>query len=321
MSVASKHRPAGGPATVARDAPPGPRRHAHRGLGLGIALVAPTLVMIFAVSLYPAVTTLRLSLRNTSLAEAKDEFIGLENYADLLSDSQFWNAWQQTLVFTAVSTVLETLVGMVLALVLFESFRGRGLLRALVLIPWAIPTVVTSRMFGWLFDGQNGVINFILLKLGLIDSYVNFLGSTTWAMPTIIVADVWKTAPFMALLILAGLQTIPTSLLESARIDGASTWRIFTDIRLPLLLPSLLVATLLRSLDAFRIFDLPYVLTGGGPADSTETLSTLAYKRLFSGLQLGFGSSIATAMFLTEILIAVVFGLFVVRAYRTLGDR
>jgi multiple sugar transport system permease protein len=277
--------------------------------------------MILAVSLYPAVTTLRLSLRNTSLAEAKDEFIGLGNYGDLLTDSQFWNAWQQTLVFTAVSTVLETVVGMVLALVLFENFRGRGLLRALVLIPWAIPTVVTSRMFGWLFDGQNGVINYLLVKVGVTDSYINFLGSTTWAMPTIIVADVWKTAPFMALLILAGLHTIPTSLLESSRIDGASTWRIFTDVRLPLLLPSLLVAALLRSLDAFRIFDLPYVLTGGGPADSTETLSTLAYKRLFSGLQLGYGSSMATALFLTEVLIAVVFGLFVVRAYRNLGDR
>ncbi|HEY5822348.1 MAG TPA: sugar ABC transporter permease [Propionibacteriaceae bacterium] len=321
MSLASKHRPARNAVT---EQPPAPARSGRRpstGLGLGIALVAPTLVMILAVSLYPAVSTLRLSTRNTSLAEAKDEFIGLGNYVNLLTDSQFWNAWQQTLVFTAVSTVLETVVGMVMALVLFETFRGRGLLRALVLIPWAIPTVVTSRMFGWLFDGQNGVVNFLLLKAGVTDGYVNFLGSTTWAMPTIIVADVWKTAPFMALLILAGLQTIPTSLLESARIDGASTWRTFTSIRLPLLLPALLVAALLRSLDAFRIFDLPYVLTGGGPADSTETLSTLAYKRLFSGLQLGYGSSIATAMFITEVVIALVFGLFVVRAYKTLGDR
>ncbi|HEY0239666.1 MAG TPA: sugar ABC transporter permease [Friedmanniella sp.] len=321
MSLASKHRPAGHAVTEPVPVASRLRGRARTGVGLGAALVAPTLVMILAVSLYPAVSTLRLSLRNTSLAEAKDEFIGLGNYANLIGDSQFWNAWQQTLVFTAVSTVLETLVGMVLALVLFESFRGRGLLRALVLIPWAIPTVVTSRMFGWLFDGQNGVVNYVLLEAGATDGYVNFLGSTTWAMPTIILADVWKTAPFMALLILAGLQTVPGSLLESARIDGASTWRTFTDIRLPLLLPSLLVAALLRSLDAFRIFDLPYVLTGGGPADSTETLSTLAYKRLFSGLQLGYGSSIATAMFLTEVVIALVFGLFVLRAYKTLGDR
>ncbi len=320
MSVDSERR-----AAAEAVAPPGKRparrHHPRRGLGLGLVLVAPTLAMILAVSLYPAVTTVRLSARNTSLAEARDEFVGLQNYVGLLTDSQFWNAWQQTLVFTAVSTTLETVVGMVLALVLFENFRGRGLLRALVLIPWAIPTVVTSRMFGWIFDGQNGVVNYLLLKVGLTDAYVNFLGSTTWAMPTIVIADVWKTAPFMALLILAGLHTVPTSLLESARIDGASTWRIFTDIRLPLLLPSLLVAALLRSLDAFRIFDLPYVLTGGGPADSTETLSTLAYKRLFSGLQLGYGSSIATAMFLTEVLIAVIFGMFVIRAYKTLGDR
>jgi len=304
---------------------PGPaaarRRRPSRGVGLGIALVAPTMAMILAISLYPVISTLRLSTRNTSLAEAKDEFVGLANYQALLGDSQFWNAWQQTIAFTAVSSLLETAVGMVLALVLFETFRGRGLIRALVLVPWAIPTVVTSRMFGWLFDGQSGLVNYVLLKLGLIDGYINFLGSTTWAMPAIVVADVWKTAPFMALLILAGLHTIPNSLLESARIDGASSWRIFTAIRLPLLLPSLLIAALLRSLDAFRIFDLPYVLTGGGPADSTETLSTFAYKRLFSGLQLGYGSTIATAMFLTEVIIALLFGAFIIRSYRAMGDQ
>ncbi len=306
--------PAQGPARRRRPRLP-------HGLGLGIVLVLPTLIMILAVSLYPVVSTIRLSTRNTSLAEATDRFVGARNYVDLVSDGQFWNAWWHTLAFTAISGALETLVGMVLALVLYERFRGRGLLRALVLIPWAIPTVVTSRMFGWLFDGQNGVVNFVLHGLHLTSGYIDFLGSTRWAMPTIIVADVWKTAPFMALLILAGLHTIPDSLLESARIDGASGLRAFWSIRLPLLLPSLLIASLLRALDAFRIFDLPYVLTGGGPADSTETLSTFAYKRLFSGLQLGYGSTIATAMFVTEAVIAGVFALFIVRTYRSLGDR
>jgi ABC-type sugar transport system permease subunit len=189
-----------------------------------------------------------------------------------------------------------------------------------VLIPWAIPTVVTSKMFGWLFDGQNGVVNYLLVKLHLVDHNVNFLGSTTFAMPTIVLADAWKTAPFMALLILAGLQTIPSSLTEAAQVDGASAWHAFWHIRLPLLMPSLLIAAMLRALDAFRIFDLPYVLTGGGPADSTETLSTLAYKRMFSGLQLGPGSSITTAMFATEAIIAIGFAYFIFRRMRASED-
>lgn len=276
--------------------------------------------MMLAVSLYPVLRTFWLATRNTSLAAAQDEFVGAENVQRLWGDAQFWNAWTQTLVFTGTSTLLETLLGVAIALVLYETFRGRGFVRAAVLVPWAIPTVVTSRMFGWLFDGQNGVVNYLLVQLGITDHYVNFLGDTAWALPTLILADVWKTTPFMALLVLAALQTISPSLLESARMDGAGPLRTFFAVRLPLILPALLIAALLRTLDAFRIFDLPYVLTGGGPADSTETLSTLAYKRLFSGLELGYGSTMATAMFVTEVLIAVGFAVFLVRRFRTVGS-
>jgi multiple sugar transport system permease protein len=275
--------------------------------------MAPTLLSLLAVSLYPVLRSLWMSFRDTSLAQQTDTFTGVENYRTLLADEQFLNAWRQTIGFTVASTVLETLAGLGIALVLYETFRGRGWVRAAVLIPWAIPTVVTSRMFGWLFDGQNGVINYLLVKLHVVDANVNFLGSTTWAMPTIVLADVWKTTPFMALLLLAGLQTIPNSLMEAGRIDGASSWQVFWQIRLPLLMPALLIAAMLRALDAFRIFDLPYTLTGGGPADSTETLSTVAYKRMFSGLELGYGSAITTAMFVTEALIALGFALFLFR--------
>jgi multiple sugar transport system permease protein len=203
-----------------------------------------------------------------------------------------------------------------MALILCESFSGRGVIRAAMLVPWAMPTVVTSKMFGWLFDGQHGIINFILLHLGLIDQNVNWYGSPETALTTIILADVWKTTPFMALLLLTGLQTVPKSLIEAARMDGAGAWTIFWNIRLPLLLPTLLIAGLFRALDAFRVFDLVYVLTGGGPADSTETLSTLSYKVLFSTLQFGYGSAVSTAMFITEGLIAVVFCFFLVRQIR-----
>nr|WP_240992653.1 sugar ABC transporter permease [Mesorhizobium ciceri] len=185
-----------------------------------------------------------------------------------------------------------------------------------MLVPWAMPTVVTSKMFGWLFDGQNGIINYILLHAGLIDQNINWYGSPDTAMMTIIIADVWKTTPFMALLLLTGLQTVPNSLIEAGRMDGAKGWTTFWYIRLPLLMPTLLIAGLFRALDAFRVFDLVYVLTGGGPADSTETLSTLSYKVLFSTLQFGYGSAVSTAMFVTEGIIALVFCLYLIRQIR-----
>ncbi len=302
---------------VPRPAPRAARSRERMRLVAGaFGLMAPALLTLLAVSLYPVLRSLWLSFRDTTLALQTDSFTGLKNYRLLWSDEQFWNAWRQTVGFTVASTLLETLIGLGIALVLAASFRGRGLVRAAVLIPWAIPTVVTSRMFGWLFDGQNGVVNYLLVRLHLVSHNVNFLGSTNLALPTIVLADVWKTAPFMALLILAGLQTIPHSYTEAGRVDGASAWRIFWSIKLPMLMPSLLIAALLRALDAFRIFDLPYVLTGGGPADSTETLSTLAYKRLFSGLEIGYGSALSTAMFISEGLIAIGFALFIFRRLR-----
>ena len=207
-----------------------------------------------------------------------------------------------------------------IALVLSERFRGRGIVRAAMLVPWAIPTVVTSKMFGWLFDGQNGVVNYLLRSVGLIQHNVDWYGSPDLALGTIVIADVWKTTPFMALLLLAGLQTIPDSLAEASVIDGANAWQRFWHIRLPLLTPTLLIASMFRALDAFRIFDLVYVLTGGGPADSTEVLSTFTYKNLFSALQFGYGSALSTIMFITEIVIAVVFGVFLLRKMREVGQ-
>ena len=279
-------------------------------------LLAPALAALLAISVYPILNGLWLSLRDTTLISPTDRLVGLKNYRLLLDDGQFWNAWKHTIAFTAASTVLETELGLGMALVLHEQFTGRGLVRAAMLVPWAIPTVVSSKMFGWLFDGQNGLVNHTLRGLDLINRNIGWYSSPDTALLTIIMADVWKTTPFMALLLLAGLQTIPRSLGEAACIDGASSWQYFWQVRLPLLAPTLLIAALLRALDAFRIFDLVYVLTGGGPADSTETLSTLTYKTLFSTLQFGYGSALATAMFVTEAVIALAFGIILVRRMR-----
>lgn len=275
-------------------------------------LVLPLLVSLGLVSVYPIINGVWLSLTNTSLVTQEDAFVGFTNYTALMGDSAFWNAWWHTVNFTIVSTLLETVLGLGMALLLYEHFVGRSLVRAAMLVPWAMPTVVTSKMFGWLFDGQHGMVNYLLKTLRLVDGNINWYGSVEHAMQTIIVADVWKTTPFMALLLLAGLQTVPRSLTEAATMDGASAWRTFWYVRLPLLFPTLLIAGMFRALDAFRIFDLVYVLTGGGPADSTETLSTLSYKVLFSTLQFGYGSALSTAMFITETIIALGFGIFIV---------
>ncbi len=292
----------------------GQRSRAERWAPLLFLL--PAGFILLTVSVYPVIDGMRLSLRNTMLSTQEDAFVGLSNYVRLSSDPQFWSAWQHTMLFTAASTLLETALGMAMALVLYETFKGRGWVRAAMLVPWAIPTVVTSKMFGWLFDGQHGVVNWLLAQTGLIDGYINWYGDSQTALLTIIIADVWKTTPFMALLLLAGLQTVPHSLVEAARIDGAGPWQCFWSIRLPLLFTTLLIAGMFRALDAFRIFDLVYVLTGGGPADSTEVLSTLSYKVLFSGLDFGYGSALSAAMFITEAIIALGFGLFIVRRMR-----
>jgi ABC-type sugar transport system permease subunit len=283
-------------------------------------LLVPALASIGAVSVYPVLLGLWLSFRDTTLASPTDTFIGLGNYRQIVSDGQFWNAWTHTIQFTSASTLLETSFGLMIALVLSERFRGRGIVRAAMLVPWAIPTVVTSKMFGWLFDGQNGIVNYLLRSVGLLQHNVNWYGSPDFALATIVIADVWKTTPFMALLLLAGLQTIPDSLAEASVIDGANAWQRFWYVRLPLLTPTLLIASMFRALDAFRIFDLVYVLTGGGPADATEVLSTFTYKNLFSALQVGYGSTLSTIMFITEMVIAAIFGVFLLRKMREVGQ-
>lgn len=225
-------------------------------------MLLPVAVSLGAVSLYPILRGVWLSLTNTSLITQENDFVGLGNYVMLAGDAQFWNAWSHTVYFTLVSTVAETVLGLAMALLLVERFPGRSLVRAAMLVPWAMPTVVTSKMFGWLFDGQYGVVNWALRSLGLIEENVNWYGSIDHAMTTIIIADVWKTTPFMALLLLAGLQTIPSSLTEAARMDGARYWLTFWYVKLPLLASTLLIAGMFRALDAFRVFDLVYVLTG-----------------------------------------------------------
>jgi multiple sugar transport system permease protein len=219
-------------------------------------------------------------------------FVGLENYLFLLSDDRFWNALKNTAYFTAVSVSLELILGLSIALLLQRSFRLKGFVRALVLIPWAIPTVVSAKMWEWIYNTDFGILNYI------VGSKINWLGNPFLALNAAVFMDVWKTTPFVAILLMAGLQVIPQDLYQAAKVDGAGRWNTFKTITLPLLKPVILVVLLFRTLDAFRIFDAIYVLTGGGPANTTETLSIYAYKVLFQTLQFGYGSTLSVVVFL-----------------------
>ncbi|NRD50912.1 sugar ABC transporter permease [Corallococcus sp. AB004] len=264
-------------------------------------LVAPAVLVLAVVALYPVLAAIWLSLHRFILVFGERRFTGLENYAYLMGDARFWSALGNTAYFTAVAVTVELLLAVPLALLLNRAFPGRGLLRASVLVPWAIPTVVSARLWAWMFNPDYGLINRLLGG-----AEINWLGAPGYALHAAILVDVWKTTPFVALLVLAGLQGIPEDLYKAARVDGASGWRQFRSITMPLLKPALLLAVLFRSLDAFRVFDAIYVLTEGGPANTTETLSIYAYKTLMRSGDFGYGSTLSVATFLCVVLLAVV---------------
>lgn len=237
----------------------------------------------------------------------ESNFIGLANYGKYLKDARMWGALGNTAFFTVVTVALELVIGLAVALLINRAFKGRGLVRTSVLIPWAIPTAVAAMMWGFLYDGQSGIVAHYMEMLNIVPDASWLLSTADGGMFSIILADVWKTTPYMALLLLAGLQTIPTSLYEASNVDGANKWQQFWGITLPLLKSSILVALLFRTLDAFRVFDLIYVLTGGGPANATESISVYAYKTLFAQQNFGEGSVLSVIVFLCVALISFVF--------------
>ncbi|GGB32672.1 ABC transporter permease subunit [Virgibacillus dakarensis] len=246
-------------------------------------------------------------LEATSGNILESNFIGFTNYGKYFKDARMWNSLWNTTVFTVVSVALELALGLGVALLINRAFKGRGLIRASVLIPWAIPTAVAAMMWGFLYDGQSGIIAHYLEVLNIIPGSSWLLSTSGGGMFSIILADVWKTTPYMALLLLAGLQTIPHSLYEASNVDGANKWQQFWGITLPLLKSSILVALLFRTLDAFRVFDLIYVLTGGGPANATESISIYAYKTLFAQQNFGEGSVLSVIVFLCVALISFIY--------------
>jgi trehalose/maltose transport system permease protein len=260
--------------------------------------VAPAVLVVIVVAIYPLFRTVQLSFTNARLASTREtEWVGIENYERLWRDDDFWNALQNTLVFTIASVGFETLLGMIIALTIHSNFKGRGLVRTSMLVPWAIPTVVSAQMWAWMYNDVFGVVNdFFGRKLGIMDPDTALLANTKTSLPAIIAVDVWKTTPFMALLLLAGLQIIPGDIYESSNIDGASKVRQFFDMTLPLLKPALLVALIFRTMDSFRVFDVIYVMKGS----SQDTMSIAIYSQSlqFDRNFLGRGSAAAVVIFL-----------------------
>jgi multiple sugar transport system permease protein len=265
-------------------------------------LVAPAVIVLSLVAAIPILAAAWLSLERRILVFHEDRFIGLDNYRFLFSDPRFHSALGNTVYFSAVAVALELALGLGFALLLKASFGGKGLLRASVLVPWAIPTVVSAKLWAWLFNPDHGALTRILPGHD-----VNWLGSPGYAMHASILVDVWKTTPFVALLLLAGLETIPSDLYRAAEIDGASRARAFFSVTLPLLRPTIVITLIFRTLDAFRVFDAIYVLTGGGPANTTETLSIYAYKTLMRSGDFGYGSTLSVATFFCVMAISVVY--------------
>jgi multiple sugar transport system permease protein len=232
-------------------------------------------------------------------------FVGFNHYTDIMKQSRFWFSLWNTTIFTVISVSIELVLGLAIALLINRQFRGRGIVRASVLVPWAIPTVVSALMWKFMFDGQNGIMAKFFHSIGLIPDMGTLLTSKFWSMFSVVFADVWKTTPFVTLLLLAGLQTISGSLYEAAHVDGASRMQQFFKITLPLLKPTILVTLLFRTLDAFKIFDLVYVLTGG--SNSTETISLFTYKIMFSQMNFGVGSALSVIGFICIAIISIIY--------------
>ena len=266
--------------------------------------LAPMLVALLLVAAWPLLRTVFFSFTDANLADLSAwEFVGLANYLYLFQDPLWWKAVGNTLFFAVISVAIETALGLIVALTLNAHMPGRGLLRAAVLIPWAIPTVVSAKMWGWMLHDLYGVVNAMLLGIGIIDQPLAWLADPTLSLVSIIAVDVWKATPFMALLILAALQVLPGEVYEAARVDGVHPVRVFFRVTLPLIRPALLVAVIFRGLDALRVFDVIYVLTGNN--ENTASMSVYARQQLVDFQDVGYGSTAATCLFLIVAIVTV----------------
>jgi ABC-type sugar transport system permease subunit len=299
-------------ATPAGTAPPRRRRawgSGVRGEALfALALLLPAAIVVFGVVLYPVARTFVLSLFDVdSPLPGSYPFVGLSNYARAFRDPAFYPVLGHTLYFTLLSTAAELVLGIAVALLLNAPLRARWFWRSLVVLPWALPTIVNGALWRWIYNGQYGALNGLLSTLHLSNTPHQWLGSPFLALNMVILADVWKNTSIVVFFILAGLQTISSDLYESARMDGAGAWAAFWRITLPLLAPSIAVVLILRTIEAFKVFDIIYVMTGGGPASGTQTVAFFTYLQAFSNQLFGYGAALAYLIVLAVFALAMVY--------------
>ena len=281
-------------------------------------LVAPSLLVILGVTLWPIISTFILSffVAPTGINQART-FVGLGNYLEMLRDPAFWETIQRTLYFTGVSVSLELLIGLGVAQLIHSRPPGWKFLRFSLIIPWAVPTIVNGAMWRWIYSADFGALNGILFQLGLIDHYVPWLTLSSAALNLVILADLWHTVPFVALILQAALAALPEELNEAAAVDGANAFQRFWRIRLPLLRPAILVALIVRTVEAFRVFDIVYIITGGGPASKTITISYLTYLYSFSYGKQGTGAALSFLISICTIIMAILYIRFLYRPEET----
>ncbi len=280
-------------------------------------LLLPALLLLLLVFAYPIARAFWLSLFTQNLGtKLQAEFSGLDNYVRMAGDGRFWQSFLTTSIFTTTSVLLELLLGMGIAIVLNQRFLGRSLVRTSAILPWALPTALIGLAWAWIFNDQFGVVNDLLLRLGLIKTGINWLGEPNLARIAVIFADVWKTTPFISILLLAGLQSISPDLYEAHSIDGASSWQSFRRITLPLLMPQILIAALFRFAQAFGVFDLIAVMTNGGPGGATEVVSLYIYSTVMRYLDFGYGAALVVVTFLL-LVVAVAIASFLLSKSRT----
>jgi ABC-type sugar transport system permease subunit len=281
-------------------------------------LLAPSLLVILGVTLWPVISTFFLSFFNApSGLDQTRTFVSLGNYIDMLKDQTFWETIGRTLYFTVISVGLELALGLAIAQLIHSRPWGWKFLRISLIVPWAVPTIVNGAMWRWIYSADFGALNGLLMQLGLIKHYIPWLTLPEMAMNLVIVADVWHTMPFVALVLQAALATLPEDLDEAAAVDGANAWQRFWKIRVPLLRPAILVALIVRTVDAFRVFDIVYIITSGGPAYKTLTITYLTYLNSFSFGKQGTGAALSFLISIFTIIMALIYIRFLYRPEET----
>lgn len=281
-------------------------------------LLAPSLLIMLGVTLWPVISTFILSFfRAPPGINQVRTFVGFANYLEMLRDQLFWETIGRTLYFTVVSVGLELILGLAIAQLIHSHPWGWQFLRLSLIIPWAVPTIVNGAMWRWIYSSDFGALNGLLMQLGLIKHYVPWLTLPNMAMNLVIVADIWHTMPFVALVLQAALATLPEDLDEAAAVDGANAWQRFWQIRLPLLRPAILVALIVRTVDAFRVFDIVYIITNGGPAYKTLTITYLTYLNSFAFGKQGTGAALSFLISTFTIIMALIYIRFLYRPEET----